>query len=201
MKSSLIVALCAATVSHAIALDRRQAPATPPKTSSKGTPKGLAGGKSSPDLGSFVGSALSIVGSITKTLNQAKSDLQGGKPFGQVFDEVLPKIMEEAKLHTRMDMGKENLLRTDSKNMRATFGPYRLAGKNVSIRFIAPLISTALHDVLLSGYVWSTNRWLTCLIFRKNARLLRCSRSTLAAKVKLHSCGEATYATIKIARS
>jgi hypothetical protein len=132
MKSSLIVALCAAASSHAIVLDRRQGPATAPKPVSKGSPK------ATPESGSFIGSALSLLGSLSKTMTQAKTDLQSGKPLGQVFEDTLPKIMEEAKLHTRADMGKENLLRSDSKKSRATFGPYRLSGKNVGTITMTP---------------------------------------------------------------
>jgi hypothetical protein len=132
MKPALIIALCATAGSHAITLDRRQAPGTAPKPSGKGAPKGLPVGMSSPEFGSLIGSAMSLINSISKSLTQAKSDLQKGKPFGQVFDETLPKIVEQAKLHTRAETDKENLLRSDSKKMRATFGPYRLVGKNVS---------------------------------------------------------------------
>jgi hypothetical protein len=136
MKSSLIIALCAAAGSHAMTLDRRQAPGTAPKPSGKGVPKGapkgLPGAMTSPEFGSLIGGAMSLINSISKTMTQAKTDLQKGKPLGQVFDETLPKIIEEAKLHTRAETDKENLMRSDSKKMRATFGPYRLVGKNVS---------------------------------------------------------------------
>jgi hypothetical protein len=127
MKYSLIVALCV-VAGDAATLDRRQAPA--PKPGAKGAPKGIGG---SAELGSFIGGAMSLINGISKTLAGAKTDLQKGKPFAQVFDETLPKIIEESKLHTRAETDQENLLRPGSKKMRATFGPYRLAGKNVCV--------------------------------------------------------------------
>jgi hypothetical protein len=85
-----------------------------------------------PDLASFIGGAMSIVNSISKSFAQAKSDLQKGKPFGQVFDETLPKIIEEANCISEKKQTRGSLLRSNSKNMRATFGPFKPAGKNVS---------------------------------------------------------------------
>jgi hypothetical protein len=82
-----------------------------------------------------VGNALSngyaLFQYLATTLGEARDELPKGVPAAEVVDKTIPKLLEEAKLHNRVQLASEDVLRSGAKKARATFGPFKLVGKNV----------------------------------------------------------------------
>lgn len=81
-------------------------------------------------LGNFMSTLASTYNLLTKTLTDAGQQLGKGVPPNIVLSEALSKVLNEAKLHTRVDISSQTRLRSESKKSKASFGPYKLVGKN-----------------------------------------------------------------------
>lgn len=84
-----------------------------------------------PDIGNIISSLMSGFKYLESTLREAGNDFKNGTPIAVVVDRTLPKLLPEAKLHSRVETDSKNLMRTSSKKGKASFGPYTLVGKNV----------------------------------------------------------------------
>jgi hypothetical protein len=89
-------------------------------------------GPSDVNLGNLISTLTGVYNEISKTIQDAAKDFRSGTPFPVVFDQTLPKIVPEAKLFERTVMKPVKQIRAGSVTAKAAFGPYVLAGKNVS---------------------------------------------------------------------
>jgi hypothetical protein len=82
-------------------------------------------------LGNLLSAFTAAYNNLTKTIDQATADYKNGTPLAIVFDNTLPKILPEAKLHKRTIIKPEKPIREGSVTAKAAFGPYVLVGRNV----------------------------------------------------------------------
>src|ERR1700712_4669650 len=83
-------------------------------------------------LGNLIAALTVSFNNLMKTLSGATTDFMTGTPLGVVFDQTLPKVLSEGKLHKRTVMKPEKPIRAGSITAKAAFGPYELVAKNVS---------------------------------------------------------------------
>jgi hypothetical protein len=86
------------------------------------------------NVGNALAQGLALYNYLSKTVTEVKADYDKGVPIPEIVDRTIPKILPEAKLHTRVEVHPEQKhLKPGSKFGKAAFGPYTLVGKNVRL--------------------------------------------------------------------
>src|ERR1700761_3139451 len=114
MKSQLIFTMSMAATAYTAAIPEQQVPeqqlADPPVK-----PYGLS---------DIINAAMSAYQYLSKVATDAGADLKKGTPIPVVVDQTIPKVLPEAKLHSRVAVTSEKKLRPEATKSRAMFGPH-----------------------------------------------------------------------------
>jgi hypothetical protein len=112
---------------------------------------GKSNSKASSEFGNIIGSLMAMFSSLNSTLTDAGNQIRNGTPPSVVFDQTLPKVLPEARLLRRIELPSDNAIRPMAKRARASFGPYVLVGKNVSLPPYTFIASTVIIEYYLTG--------------------------------------------------